>query len=88
MNTGTMKLSTIHSFKGWEIHSLFLLIEKMENQNEFMKSELIYTGLTRARVNLFVFNLGNDKRYDSFFRRYIKNTTDVLQKKYAEECFY
>src|ERR1051326_3776096 len=56
MNTGTMKLSTIHSFKGWEIHSLFLLIESEDGQNEFGTNELIYTGLTRARINLFVFN--------------------------------
>ncbi|GFO97233.1 hypothetical protein ig2599ANME_1433 [groundwater metagenome] len=27
MNPGTIKLSTIHSFKGWEIHTLFLIIE-------------------------------------------------------------
>jgi hypothetical protein len=72
MNTGTMKLSTIHSFKGWEIHSLFLLIENEDGQNEFGTNELIYTGLTRARANLFIFNLGNDK-YDNFFKRYADN---------------
>jgi superfamily I DNA/RNA helicase len=72
MNTGTMKLSTIHSFKGWEIHSLFLLIENEDGQHEFGTNELIYTGLTRARINLFVFNLGNNK-YDSFFKRYADN---------------
>lgn len=72
MNTGTMKLSTIHSFKGWEIHTLFLLIENEDGQNEFGTNELIYTGLTRARINLFVFNLGNDK-YDSFFKSYADN---------------
>lgn len=72
MNTGTMKLSTIHSFKGWEIHSLFLLIENEDGQNEFETNEIIYTGLTRARVNLFIFNLGNDK-YDNFFKSYVDN---------------
>jgi hypothetical protein len=65
MKTGTMKLSTIHSFKGWEIDTLFLIIEKEED--DFTNSELIYTGLTRARKNLIIFNLGNI-RYDAFFK--------------------
>jgi len=70
MKTGTMKLSTIHSFKGWEIHTLFLLIENEEMMShEFTTDELVYTGITRARVNLFIFNLGNEK-YDRFFSNY------------------
>jgi hypothetical protein len=73
MNTGTMKLSTIHSFKGWEIHSLFLFIENDDDGSEFDSSELIYTGLTRARVNLFIFNLGNNK-FDDFFKSYADKT--------------
>ena len=67
MKTGTMKLATVHSFKGWEIDTLFLIIEREANEKEFTNAELIYTGLTRARRNLIVFNLGN-KKYDSFFR--------------------
>jgi len=65
MKTGTIKLSTVHSFKGWEIDTLFLFIESGED--EFTNAEIIYTGLTRARKNLIVFNLGNIK-YDDFFR--------------------
>jgi hypothetical protein len=71
MKTGTVKLSTIHSFKGWEIDTLFLFIEKEENQNEFANAELIYTGLTRARKNLVIFNLGN-RKYDDFFKAEIE----------------
>lgn len=70
MKTGTVKLSTIHSFKGWEIDTLFLLIEKEEDAKEFANAELIYTGLTRARRNLIIFNLAN-RRYDAFFREEI-----------------
>lgn len=76
MNTGTMKLSTIHSFKGWEIHTLFLIIENEDESNAFGTSELIYTGLTRARVNLFILNLGNEK-YDGFFKSYIENCYNI-----------
>jgi len=63
MNPGMMKLSTIHSFKGWEINTLFLIIEK---ESQFLTEELIYTGLTRCRKNLIILNLGN-KLYDDFF---------------------
>lgn len=69
MKTGTTKISTIHSFKGWEISSLFLIIEK-DDEKEFNSPELIYTGLTRAKHDLFIINLGND-RYHEFFGEYI-----------------
>lgn len=70
MKSGTIKLSTIHSFKGWEIDTLFLIIEadKEDSNND----ELIYTALTRARRNLIVFNLGNE-RYSKFFTSEIQN---------------
>lgn len=75
MKTGTTKLSSIHSFKGWEVHTLFLIIEPEENNVDrnvrFDTAELIYTGLTRAQINLFVVNLGNDY-YDDFFKNNIE----------------
>lgn len=72
MNFGTIKLSTIHSFKGWEIHTLILLIENETPFEEFSTAELIYTGLTRCRSNLIIFNLGNQK-YHNFFSENITN---------------
>lgn len=72
MKTGTMKLSTTHSFKGWEINTLFLFLENEVGDNEFTNDELVYTALTRARRNLIVFNLGNNK-YDQFFKNEIQN---------------
>jgi hypothetical protein len=70
MKTGTIKLSTTHSFKGWEINTLFLFIDKEED--EFTNAELIYTALTRAKQNLVIFNLGNNK-YSEFFKNEIQN---------------
>ncbi|OFX36669.1 MAG: hypothetical protein A2X03_07115 [Bacteroidetes bacterium GWA2_40_15] len=72
LKTGTTKLATVHSFKGWEIHSLFLIIED-DTQLEFpfTSSEIIYTGLTRAKINLIVINFGN-KKYHDFFRNNLK----------------
>ncbi len=72
MKTGTVKLSTVHSFKGWEIDTLFLFIENEEDEESaFTNAEIIYTALTRARKNLIVFNLGN-KMFDNFFKSEIE----------------
>ena len=57
MNSGTVKLSTIHSFKGWESETIFLILEKMNFQMTF--DEILYTGLTRSRANLILINYGN-----------------------------
>ncbi|BAZ31984.1 hypothetical protein NIES4074_44580 [Cylindrospermum sp. NIES-4074] len=72
MNPGTVKLSTIHSFKGWEIDTLFLIIEDdydEDSESKFSIDELIYTGLTRCRNNLIVVNISN-QRYHSFFQKF------------------
>lgn len=63
MNDGNMKFSTIHSFKWWEIPTLFLIITKEDKNNE-----LIYTAITRCRHNLIVINLDNEY-YDNFFTK-------------------
>lgn len=66
MNSGTLKISTINSFKGWESEVVFLILEpKFESSTSFNRSfdELLYTGLTRCRRNLVVINFGN-KEYD------------------------
>jgi superfamily I DNA/RNA helicase len=59
MNSGTVKLSTIHSFKGWESETVFLIIEKKFPDLEVTFDEIIYTGLTRSKKNLIIINFGN-----------------------------
>lgn len=76
-----LKFSTIHSFKGWEAKSVILFLQPENCKNKqcdgFYIQErentpaLIYTALTRAKCNLFIINLGNDK-YDKFFKDNIK----------------
>ena len=69
-----IKMSTIHSFKGWESKTVVLVLQS-ESQSSIENDEprvrnnaaLIYTALTRARCNLFIINLGNNV-YDKFFR--------------------
>ena len=77
-----LKASTIHSFKGWEADSVILFIQPQNEMNEELENygvieaentpALIYTALTRAKCNLFIINLGNQK-YDEFFKTKIKN---------------
>lgn len=74
MNSGTIKISTINSFKGWESEAVFLILEpKYESTNTFNISfdELLYTGLTRCKRNLIIINFGNEE-YDSKIKPIIK----------------
>lgn len=61
---GLLKLSTIHSFKGWESHTLFLIISNKVTTKT--TEELIYTALSRAKNNLIIYNLGNVGLNDFF----------------------
>lgn len=79
MNSGTIKISTINSFKGWESEVVFLILEpKYELATTFNMSfdELLYTGITRTIRNLVIINYGNEE-YDEKMRPII----DTLKKK-------
>ena len=69
MNSGTVKVSTIHSFKGWESETIFLILENFNFQMTF--DEILYTGITRSRANLILINYGN-KDYHSKLNELIK----------------
>jgi len=63
MKTGFLKLSTVHSFKGWDIPTLFLVVD---DQTDLEKAELIYTGITRARYRLYIINTVNNAYHNCF----------------------
>lgn len=75
MNSGTVKLSTIHSFKGWESETVFLIIEKNHTNVESTFDEILYTGLTRSRKNLVIINFGNEA-YNSKLKELINLTSN------------
>ena len=55
MGDSRLKMSTIHSFKGWEsINVIILTPAKEENYSEL--DNILYTSITRTRANMFVFN--------------------------------
>lgn len=55
MNSGVTKFSTVHSYKGWEIKTLFLIVQKDILETTY--KELIYTGFTRCMNNLVIIDI-------------------------------
>lgn len=64
-NSGLIKFSTIHSFKGMESKTVFCILHDTDNP------EFIYTAITRAKVNLVIFSK-KDNVYTDFFRNVYK----------------
>jgi hypothetical protein len=63
-NSGFIKISTVHSFKGLEAPTVFFIL--VENDSP----EIIYTAMTRAKTNLIIFDVINS-RYSSFFKKFV-----------------
>lgn len=63
LNSGVTKLSTIHSFKGFESPIIFLLINPKDSP------EAIYTGLTRAKEQIHII-LPKESELNHFFSQY------------------
>lgn len=70
ITNGLIKLSTIHSFKGWESKVTFLIFDESINNSETM-NELVYTGLTRSKEQLIIINLGKSE-YAEFIKNYCR----------------
>jgi len=59
MNSGLTKFSTVHSYKGWEIKTLFLIVHK--DTLEATYKELVYTGFTRCMNNLVIIDIDDNE---------------------------
>lgn len=55
MQTGKIKVSTIHSFKGWELSNILVFFSPIESQEED-KISLLYTAITRSQERLTIYN--------------------------------
>lgn len=64
MGDSRLKMSTIHSFKGWELVNVILITPDTETEKIKYLDNIIYTALTRTRENLIVFNQAS--RYREF----------------------
>ena len=72
-NSGKIKLSTIHSFKGYEAKTVFLVLGNEEHllQNDASDyvekyHEIVYAGITRSKSNLMILINKNDRFYEFF----------------------
>jgi len=75
-HSGAVKLSTTHSYKGFESPMIFLILG--ENDHD----EMVYTGITRAISDIAVFT-HQDSKYKSFFESHLQSEqlTRVLDEK-------
>jgi len=68
MGGGRLKISTIHSFKGWEVQNVIVVIPSSLPASLHGKEQIydstVYTAITRAKENLIVINA--NKRYWKF----------------------
>lgn len=67
-NSGLIKASTIHSFKGLESKTVFYLMDEKDTP------ELVYTSITRAAENLVILDKSDTSPYSDFFSGVMNNT--------------
>ena len=70
MGDSRLKISTIHSFKGWELLNIILYIPKRAPESNKKLDAIVYTAITRTRENLIVLNSNN--RYNQFGEKFPK----------------
>lgn len=71
-NSSKLKLSTMHSYKGWECRCIILLVDK-----KFHK-ELTYTAITRAKEILCIFN--KNQECAKFLSKFEKDSDSQILK--------
>ena len=62
-NSGLIKLSTIHSFKGLEAKTVFYIL------NEDDDAEMVYTAITRSTENLVILDISKTNKYSVFLKQ-------------------
>ncbi|MEL4241580.1 NERD domain-containing protein/DEAD/DEAH box helicase [Shewanella xiamenensis] len=60
-NSGLIKLSTIHSFKGLESKTVFYLMDQKDTP------EMVYTSITRSVENLIILDVSSESPFSEFF---------------------
>ena len=64
-NSGLIKLSTIHSYKGLESKTVFYIMCEDDS------AEVVYTSITRSSENLIIFDLSDKNVYSTFFKKHL-----------------
>lgn len=61
-NSGLVKFSTIHSYKGLESKTVFYLMDADDD------AEIVYTSITRSSENLVIFDVGSNNKCSNFLK--------------------
>jgi hypothetical protein len=64
-NSGLVKLSTIHSYKGLESKTVFYVMDEKDD------TEIVYTSITRSSENLVIFDVGSKNKCSEFLKKAI-----------------
>lgn len=56
MQTGKIKICTIHSFKGWELKHVLVFYNPVSDEKSDNRVPLLYTAMTRTQESLTIFN--------------------------------
>lgn len=70
MGDARLKMSTIHSFKGWELLNIVIFIPERAPESNKKLDAIVYTAITRTRENLIILNA--NKRYNAFGSKFPK----------------
>jgi hypothetical protein len=70
MGDSRLKMSTIHSFKGWELANIVLFVPERAPETNSKLDAIVYTAITRTRENLIVINA--NRRYNDFGEKFPK----------------
>ena len=71
MGDSRLKISTIHSFKGWELLNIMMYIPHQAAESESQLDAMVHTALTRKKENLIVLNA--HARYQEFGSKFPKS---------------
>ncbi len=74
MGDSRLKMSTIHSFKGWELMNIIIFLPSKTPESNKKLDSILYTALTRSRKNLVIFN--SNERYKEFGNRFPHRWSD------------
>lgn len=61
-NSGLVKFSTIHSYKGLESKTVFYVMGEEDD------AEIVYTSITRSSENLVIFDVGSNNKCSAFLK--------------------
>jgi hypothetical protein len=70
MGDSRLKMCTLHSFKGWELLNIILLIPAYDHEHPKRLDAIVYTAITRTRENVIILN--PNPRYNDFGSKFPK----------------